>query len=665
MLNQGVDARHQEVSLEGRKVQDWDEFFEMETSLKEAEIAQIWPRVIDYDEYQALAFQTLLLQGKLDYVGDSYASLMGVSWIHSGRAPLSEPEGDKVTEVDLELAMELRSQALQYRPKRDGVFFRGDGTTLQGTFSIKAPYTKAEFQQGVFWVLDGTLSRDTVISGWRFKPSIWSKKPVSSSEGMMVLYKGKEYKWKYFPTIEVKVENGLVEGKPIIGYAGNSVVEIYYSGTDPVFVRERSHKRPVQPKTWYYRSSLLHFQHEMNLGDQLKTPQLVKGKSVVLRSNITENEVRQMSLEERSTAKELYPIRRSAKATFRTRGGVAVIKEPHKLWDLVGGTLAPGEEEYEGLRREMREEIGCELPVAYRAKIELVSNSVWYEIFLFEIIPPEELSNFVSSESVEAVPWILSYMYPVKTWPIRECRLGNRLDQSHSLIFRQSVTKEHLARLRALLIEYPILLRHGGGLVDVKVQSPLVDVIPVRSKYKIILKSTVPVELRCLWISLYAPEAKPYPLDVSVKAYLAWQGSVSRCQLCGRKTEPRSALCYPCLSDTQMREEKNQQLEVRDVWVEWLSKKMITAMPVVSVMAPYRLGRIWLKTSDGMSHNFVITGITKYDNIDQALKKHTLGPPWVTPLWWRTYSVSTSEGTVYPFRQMQPEEHVWVIDFRH
>ena len=117
-------------------------------------------------------------------------------------------------------------------------------------------------------------------------------------------------------------------------------------------------------------------------------------------------------------------VRRGAKAKVSVDGSVLLVKEAHDdgtpFWTLPGGGLEYGESHVDALRRELREELDCEVRVneridtvwyAHRSTSDTVST---YRVFDCDVTS-EPVPN--SAEGLLAYRWVSPSEFPPRTVP--------------------------------------------------------------------------------------------------------------------------------------------------------------------------------------------------------------------------------------------------------
>jgi 8-oxo-dGTP diphosphatase len=117
--------------------------------------------------------------------------------------------------------------------------------------------------------------------------------------------------------------------------------------------------------------------------------------------------------------------RRGAKARITTDEAILLVKERHAdgtpFWTLPGGGVAPSESLAEGLRRELREELGCHRLVigdqagrcwyAHRSEPLAVTEYTVFQCQLLGEPTPDP------SEGIEAARWVRPEALPPRTLP--------------------------------------------------------------------------------------------------------------------------------------------------------------------------------------------------------------------------------------------------------
>jgi len=549
-------------------VQDWFDF--MDTHLPkqvtkeqwEQECGSFYRSVCEMEEDAAKILQYLMENDAYDYVGPTELRIAGKTWEHAREYRRPEPPGDDIPEMDVELAqVVVTDKAVRYRPKRDGVLFIGNGMVMTGSFSVAAPYLKAEFTGSVFYVLEGHLKGPEVHSGWTFLPSYYTPDPVASDEGMIVLYQGREYKWKFFPTIEVQVTHGLYNGVAVEGSRGRSVVaEVYWSGSRIIWVRERYHKKPRTKKDWLLKSSLYFYSDILRTLPKISEFVHVTVDQTVIILPVPYDETAQQFLQrpewQRVALKNYLPTRVGAKGTFRLPEGVAVMKEDHKKWDLVGGTVEMGETPVQAFEREMLEELGEKILYRLEKVIPRIENRLYIETHLFSLNPTvDQLKYFRSSHEVPCVPWVATFESTTRDWPpiaiVTRATPIRKNSSEVSFIPRWRVTEKMLADFSRLVTSYPQLVKKRIMHTPEKPDNFYLTTNKAKKNrgWTSYLNEYATVDLLCVWIIKNGRHLDdPLPFELGRKAFDSWRKEKSlNCETCANVVAFGQRFCFACL----------------------------------------------------------------------------------------------------------------------
>lgn len=140
-----------------------------------------------------------------------------------------------------------------------------------------------------------------------------------------------------------------------------------------------------------------------------------------------------LSPPERTTA----TVRRGAKALIAAEPGVLLVKERHgdgtPFWTLPGGGCRPGETLGEALRRELREELDCEVQVAGPvASFWYAHSSCAHTLSRHTVFRTRLLSRPVPvrTEGIEAYRWADPASVPAATLPQVRHLLGRPRERS-------------------------------------------------------------------------------------------------------------------------------------------------------------------------------------------------------------------------------------------
>lgn len=105
-------------------------------------------------------------------------------------------------------------------------------------------------------------------------------------------------------------------------------------------------------------------------------------------------------------------IHQNAVVTTKQRNKVLIVRDPNdlELWELPGGRINVGETPEEGLRRELREELGIEVELGaiYHTQFILHERTqkqnflIMYEVF----VPSEDITLTTDPEEVAEVKWV-------------------------------------------------------------------------------------------------------------------------------------------------------------------------------------------------------------------------------------------------------------------
>ncbi|WP_284010969.1 NUDIX hydrolase [Haloarcula pelagica] len=119
-----------------------------------------------------------------------------------------------------------------------------------------------------------------------------------------------------------------------------------------------------------------------------------------------------------------FTVRRGAKALVRTDSSVLLVRERHgdgtPFWTLPGGGVEPGECPETGLRRELREELGCRVyvgapgawfPYRHQGRADVVSVYTVFDCLLASGVEPN------AGEGVFACRWVDPAAVPATTLP--------------------------------------------------------------------------------------------------------------------------------------------------------------------------------------------------------------------------------------------------------
>lgn len=550
-------------------LKDWDEYFE--------ELDSQPPRGLSYESWltesavmyqvvqaltreEAQVFQALVRRDYFDYVGPKTVRMFGLEWRNCGPPSLllAEPAGEEdIREVSVQMAHEIRSEELWTREKKDGVYFSGNGQQMKGTFVVHAPYKKAEFVRGVFYVFD-ELKTPAFHDGWEFRPHLFRKGVRASEEGLVLRWQNQEYKWKFFPTVEVKIVAGQYQGLNVANlpiWLNEGVCEVYFSGERAVYVRERFNKKEGTYSTWLQKSSLHFYRGTFSLG---LTTAFDIADSVSWAHVAEDGEIRiypipknlQEYTEQISGGIESYAYKevQSAKATFRyADGSFAVIKEEHKVWDFVGGELKKGETPEQAIKREMDEEIGVVLPFVKKAEILRISNFVLYKTYLYEIDPSSRLDLFESARAKTVVPWFHVYMRErdkfLKT-NIQARRKVDVVEKGDQAIKHFQFDPQKYRQLCMALRKYPGLAYRRRITVSSQELQFIGTYSYVKGKWYYELDwDNLPLSILCLWAENH-PRGGCLPFGLSKKKMQDWREEAEkRCPLC---RVPSEKVCGSC-----------------------------------------------------------------------------------------------------------------------
>jgi len=588
------------------KVMEWVDFVDHAMSIVTTGIPEEDHAIVEEDICNAVSaaqrsptlnvhvWQYLYIQGVRDSAGYYESSLMGVTWqraYHHTRLTtesdspydglIPEPRSDyKISEMTIQMAQELPKAGLQYRPKRNGVFFQRQEDRMVGSFAVRAVYERAEFVNGIFWVFDD-LRSEAQHDGWTFRPHTWSASPLASDEGMVVLYKNKEIKWKYYPTSEVEIIHGLYRGSSVLGAPMTHrpiIAEVYWNGSSLVWVRERYGKVPRDMAYVVILSSLLHFKNilfpppasllpEGAITDGVYWAYPCKDAYAVFpyvpSSLVIAEQIQRAvpSVFEGGSYKEI----RSAKATFRfADGSFAVIKEKHKLWDFVGGTIEEGETVKECLAREIWEELGCKLSCSPFATVTRIEEGTLYTSSIFNINIDKDspaLRHFRSDGRKAVVHWLPIFTRKLQQMPLTDIppHASDEVEDeaTHSIV-RYTLVRTVYQNFLALLADYPGLLKSDIVQVSKHFISNFGAVIEgrlVNRKVPLVFKlDRLLVGTEMLYFYIYERNILPspgLPFGIKVKDYQAWKVQTmakSSCCFCNKPSPSSSpGICAACL----------------------------------------------------------------------------------------------------------------------
>jgi 8-oxo-dGTP pyrophosphatase MutT (NUDIX family) len=119
-----------------------------------------------------------------------------------------------------------------------------------------------------------------------------------------------------------------------------------------------------------------------------------------------------------------FTVRQGAKALVRTDSSVLLVRERHSdgtpFWTLPGGGVEPTECPETGLRRELREELGCRVsvgkpsawfPYRHRGRADVVSVYTVFDCLLATAVEPNP------AEGIVACRWVDPATVPARTLP--------------------------------------------------------------------------------------------------------------------------------------------------------------------------------------------------------------------------------------------------------
>lgn len=529
-----------------------------------------------------IVWQHLFIEGVRDQAGYYESRLMGIQWqrvvhpkyirgdgYHPFRSMIKEPEGEStIQEMTIATAHRLEGSVQKSRPKKDGIFFSksGDGV-MQGSFQIHAPYKKAEFAGGVFFVFDEVAQLPASYSGFSFVKHAWSSKCTTSQEGIVVLIEGREYKWKFFPTLEVRIQHGMSEGQLVLGAPDIAIPitgEVSRTAQGLRYHRERYGRKEHKPEDLTLLSSLTFYSHLYTtspipqdiMADSATWVYEKEGNCYVLPLPYVNQEY---DIKDRDPCPQII----SAKASYvYSDGTLAVMKEDHKLWDLVGGSVEEGETPEQALDREIKEEMGLTVSAVKIGISRRYEAGALYTTHLYQL---DENSvqdpRFYSHASVPCVPWVVKFAEI-----FRKSERGKlRAPKSIKPIIRDQGIIQHYIAMPAfkqfldLIRLHPRLLTSDTVQVEKAFFSPFGDVYTHhqigRSRkglYFSLNREMVPLDFMCLYALKNCENAVNLPFGLSRKTYNSWvlnRSSVSKCFMCRNDTVvyPR-LICEQCMA---------------------------------------------------------------------------------------------------------------------